>query len=75
MSFYRKVSSEDGYDFLRFYIDGVEKGRWSGELDWQKVSYSVGEGTHTFTWTYLKDESESRGYDSAWIDDVEFPVR
>jgi len=75
ISFYRKVSSELGWDTLKFCVDGVEKGNWSGELGWQKVSYSVAEGTHTFTWTYSKDEIESRGYDSAWLDDVEFPVR
>ena len=30
-SFYKKVSSESSYDFLKFYIDGQEKDKWSGE--------------------------------------------
>jgi len=29
ISFFYKVSSESGYDFLKFYIDGIEKGSWS----------------------------------------------
>jgi hypothetical protein len=34
LSFYWKVSSEAGYDFLEFYIDGVlQSGRISGSVD------------------------------------------
>jgi len=74
MSFYRKTSSESGFDYLRFYIDGTKQDEWAGGQDWGKVDYSVPEGQHAFTWTYSKDSSVSEGEDSAWIDDVEFPV-
>jgi len=74
ITFYRKVSSESGCDYLRFYIDGVEKGDWSGEEDWGEASFSVTEGTRTFEWTYSKDGSVSEGDDTAWIDDIAFPV-
>ena len=73
ITFYRKVSSEQGYDYLRFYIDGVEKGRWSGEEDWARVSFPVPAGTRTFTWTYSKDGTVSDGDDTAWIDEIVFP--
>jgi len=59
IAFYRKVSSESCCDHLKFYIDGVEKGSWSDEEDWAKVSFPVDEGTRTFEWTYSKDGSES----------------
>jgi len=72
--FYRKVSSESGCDHLKFHIDGVEKGDWSGEDDWDEASFSVTEGTRTFEWTYSKDFSASGGDDTAWIDDIEFPA-
>jgi hypothetical protein len=39
LSFWWKVSSEGGYDFLRFYLDGVEQpgiAAISGEVDWQQ---------------------------------------
>ena len=74
ISFYRKVSSESGYDYLKFYIDDEEKGKWSGQQDWMQVSFSVTAGTRVFTWTYSKDSSVSEGSDSAWLDDIVFPI-
>ena len=73
VSFYCKVSSESDFDYLNFYIDGVEQGQWSGEQDWVQVSFPVTAGTRTFEWTYSKDGSESGGDDTAWIDDIIFP--
>lgn len=73
ISFYRKVSSESGYDYLRFYIDGVEKEEWSGSQDWSEVSYSVTTGNHTFKWEYSKDGSQVSGSDCAWVDNIIFP--
>jgi len=74
ITFYRKVSSESGYDYLKFYIDGVENGEWSGTEDWAEVSFPVTAGTRTFEWTYSKDSSNSDGDDTAWIDDIVFPL-
>jgi len=74
ISFYYKVSSEEDYDFLVFYIDGNEKGRWSGNKDWTQISYPVAGGRRIFTWEYSKDSSESRGEDTAYIDDIVFPT-
>jgi glucuronoarabinoxylan endo-1,4-beta-xylanase len=74
ISFYRKVSSERDCDILEFYIDGARQDKWSGEKDWALVSFPVEEGTRTFEWIYSKDSSVSRGSDTAWIDDIVFPV-
>ncbi len=73
VSFYKKVSSENGYDWLRFYIDNVQKGEWSGEAAWSQETYPVTTGTHTFKWSYQKDGSVSNGSDCAWVDDIQFP--
>ena len=73
ISFYRKVSSEASYDKLHFYIDGVEKGVWSGDLDWEQFEYPVTAGEHIFKWTYTKDGSQSNGDDCAWIDYIILP--
>ena len=70
MTFYRKVSSESGYDKLNFYIDGVLQNSWSGESNWTYMSYPVSQGIHTFTWEYRKDSSISNGSDCAWIDNI-----
>ena len=69
INFFKKVSSENGYDKLYFYIDDVEKDAWSGTIPWSKEHYPVARGTHTFRWSYTKDYSVSAGSDCAWIDD------
>ena len=74
ISFAYKVSSESGYDYLRFAIDGVEQASWSGEVAWTEASFPVTAGTHTFTWSYTKDGSVSSGSDAGWIDYVVFPT-
>lgn len=73
ISFYRKVSSEPGMDFLRFYIDGVLMDEWSGNSNWEYVSYQVRPGTHIFKWAYEKNEGLSMGYDGGYIDYIVFP--
>ncbi len=75
ITFYCKVSSESGYDYLKFYIDGAEQDKWSGEEDWAEVSFPVTAGSRTFEWTYSKDGTASEGEDTAWIDDIVFPGR
>jgi len=74
ITFYHKVSSELGCDYLEFYIDGVRKGRWSGTTDWEHVSFPVIAGTRIFEWAYSKDSSISTGSDAAWIDEIAFPL-
>ena len=73
ISFFRKVSSEATYDFLKFYIDGVVMGEWSGEMDWSRVVFPVTMGTHVFKWSYEKDYSLSNGSDCGWVDYIVMP--
>lgn len=73
ISFYRSVSSESGYDFLKFYIDGVEQGNWSGEEGWGLATYPVEAGERTFTWAFEKDYSISNGLDCGFVDYIIFP--
>lgn len=73
ISFAYKVSSESGWDHLKFYIDNSEKGSWSGEMGWATVSFPVTAGKRTFKWTYRKDSGVSSGSDAAFLDDIIFP--
>ena len=73
ISFARKISSQHYYDFLDFMIDGVVQQSWSGELEWEIVSFPVAVGFHEFTWRYRKDIGGSSGEDAAWIDTIVFP--
>lgn len=74
ISFYKKVSSEENYDYLKFYIDGVMVGSWSGEVAWSRAAYPVTQGSHVFKWEYMKDGSVSNGSDCAWVDYIIFPA-
>lgn len=73
ISFYRKTSSEDGYDYLNFKIDGVIVDKWSGEKPWQRLAYEVPQGSHTFQWEYSKDSYSNGGSDATWLDNITFP--
>ncbi|MCB5265393.1 MAG: S8 family serine peptidase [Candidatus Cloacimonetes bacterium] len=73
ISFYYKVSSESNYDWLRFYIDGVQQAQWSGLAGWSAATYPVPSGPHTFSWTYSKDGWVNSGSDCAWLDHIIFP--
>ena len=81
-----RISSEEGYDCLRFFIDGAPQGfaasclfnhggiGASGLLDWSFADIPISPGVHTVTWSYEKDFSESQGLDTAWIDNVQLPL-
>jgi hypothetical protein len=74
LSFYYKVSSEQYYDFLEFYMDGTKKDEWSGLVSWSRKSYYVPtSGVHNFKWVYMKDFIISTHEDCAWVDEVIFP--
>lgn len=74
IGFARRVSTEEGWDFLRFYIDGEEQAQWSGEADWEEFRFPVQAGERTFLWRYQKDEIYDGGQDRAWLDDIWLPV-
>jgi vibriolysin len=71
VKFYWKVSSEAGYDFLKFYIDGVEKAKIAGEVNWTQVAFNITAGTHTLKWSYIKDLYVVSGSDCGWVDKLE----
>ncbi len=74
ISFFYMVSSENNYDYLKFYIDNIQKDQWSGTVSWTEASYPVTAGNHTFKWVYSKDGSVVSGDDLAGIDYITFPA-
>ena len=76
ISFYIKTSTEaqPGEDSTCFYIDGIQKGKWSGLMDdYTYESFAVPAGDHIFEWVYEKDDMLSLGNDCAWLDYIVFP--
>ncbi|MES2474334.1 MAG: M6 family metalloprotease domain-containing protein [Verrucomicrobiota bacterium] len=82
LGFYIKTSTEKGFDFARFYIDGVAQSfagvasarGISGEVKWTFVQFPIAAGKHTFMWTYEKDDSYGGLQDAVWIDGVTMPT-
>lgn len=75
LAFWWRVSSEAGYDVLRFTVDGVEPAAApavSGEVGWQQRTVNIPAGVHTLQWSYTKDISVAGGADAAWLDQVSF---
>jgi uncharacterized repeat protein (TIGR03803 family) len=72
LSFWWKVSSEGGYDFLNFYVNGLLTSSISGETGWLQASFNLPPGSQSLLWDYEKDFNISLGADRAWVDQVTF---
>jgi len=46
----------------------------SGETGWTEKKFALKEGFNLLEWIYKKDNSESRGSDCAWLDNIRFPA-
>tara|TARA_B100002051_G_scaffold107452_2_gene102500 strand:- start:60 stop:3515 length:3456 start_codon:yes stop_codon:yes gene_type:complete len=75
ISFWKFVSSELNKDELKFKINGIKVGEWSGEdVTWSYVSFPCNIiGQNEFKWEYDKSSFNSSGMDCAWIDYIVFP--
>ncbi|HQO09057.1 MAG TPA: peptidylprolyl isomerase [Clostridiales bacterium] len=72
ISFWYKVSSQEDYDYLEFWINRIKKMSVSGETPWRKIAFPVSSGNRTFKWYYKKSASGVSGEDCARIDRIEF---
>lgn len=71
VEFQHAESTEDNYDYLQFYIDGVQQDEWSGILAPAQASFPITAGAHTLEWRYHKDTSLDEGSDTVWVDAIE----
>ncbi|HKK42544.1 MAG TPA: C25 family cysteine peptidase, partial [Bacteroidales bacterium] len=72
LRFFYKVSSEQNYDFLTFRLNGIDVFRASGEIAWKSKTIAIPAGLNKFEWIYSKDNSQSAGFDCAWLDMIDF---
>jgi len=72
VTFWWRVVSEGGADFLKFLVDGGQVGAISGtDGIWAQVTNRVeGSGLHTLRWEYVKDYSDASDLDAGWVDDI-----
>jgi hypothetical protein len=74
LTFWWKVSSEAGYDFLKFLVDGSVVASISGETGWQQKTIAIPADFHALKWVYTKDASVSSGQDAGWLDEFVFTL-
>ena len=71
ISFTDTVDSEAGYDFGRFFIDGVEQYSIAGsDYAWTTREFNISAGEHIFAWRYNKDTSQSQGQDAYLVANI-----
>lgn len=70
LSYRWKSSSEQGFDSLKLYVDGVLTASISGNRDWGQCSLNLSAGEHRVAWVYEKDSSISEFQDAVWLDSV-----
>ena len=67
-----EIVKKQVWDGLAFCVDGVQQGDLMGNVNWAEQTFEVtGEGSHTLSWLYVKDEEgNGDGEDCAWLDAV-----
>lgn len=64
VTFWWKVSSQDGYDYLKLLINGVQKpGQISGFTNWHQATYYVTSGLPVVRWEFTKNHHDGQGSD------------
>ena len=72
ISFWWRVSSEQGFDGLLLLLNGSLQTSISGETGWARVDVDLQAGENLLDWTYTKDNSFSVGDDRGFVDDLSF---
>jgi secreted trypsin-like serine protease len=70
-----KVSSEENYDGLAFFLDGKRLNTLHGNVDWVQNRVIISAGEHVLHWRYSKDYYDpvtEGSSDQAWLDNVSF---
>ncbi|MDY0017817.1 MAG: peptidylprolyl isomerase [Candidatus Delongbacteria bacterium] len=70
VSFWYKVSSQEDYDYMEFWIDRIKKMVVSGETPWREITFPVPAGNRTLKWKYKKNVSGIFGEDCARLDRI-----
>jgi len=70
VSFWWRVSSEEGFDFFSYSVNGVQRQAISGDGAWLYQSFTLPSGTHQIRWNYTKDVTDFSFDDAGYLDDV-----
>lgn len=74
VSFWWKVSSQTGGDFLKFFLEDTTLELLltiNGEQNWSQRIVFLDAGDHTLKWSYEKNFTTNTGQDAGWLDQLE----
>jgi len=74
LTFWWKVSSEENFDDLSYYLDYNLIKIISGETQWIKERIYIPHGEHTILWAYSKNIVSYSGDDFGWVDQISFEI-
>ena len=72
LTFWWRVSSQEGADILDFLVDGSGTDYLTGTAGWVQATWKIAPGAHVLEWAYSKDAATSTGSDTGWVDQVAF---
>ena len=70
VSFWWRASSEGGYDFFSYSVNGPQQQAISGNGAWLYRSFTLPAGNHQIRWNYTKDSSDFSFDDAGYLDDL-----
>jgi hypothetical protein len=70
LRYWRRLSTEEGFDYLRVRLNGGLVHQASGLREWEPASILLPAGTSTVSWSYEKNERFTFGDDAVWVDQV-----
>jgi hypothetical protein len=70
VTFQHREDTAAGFDFLRFYRNGVLQQSWSGNLAPAQYVAPVPAGDHTFQWRFERAGFVNGGQNAVWVDDI-----
>jgi len=73
LSYYRKVFSAVGSGGFRFWLDGELRDSLAGYVEWGEFQCPISAGYHVLKFSYIKNQTASKGSDCVWIDDIHMP--
>lgn len=66
-----KAESHSQDNYLIVTLDGQEKGRIYGSVDWEEFEFLAPASVNEIRWTYVK-QTPTDGTDAVWVADIEF---
>lgn len=73
LKFRWKASSEEDFDYFRFFVNNSQTAELTGETDWIDYTFTAGSTrSYTFEWRFIKDPYVDGITDAGYVDDVEY---